>query len=89
MSTLIAIYDAAGCIARCDARCYSATDPHCDCICRGANHGKGYRAAALHTATAGKLIVEAYAKDNPHLNVTSYKTDGKRQNAKQRELFPP
>lgn len=30
---------------RCDARCYDAKGPDCDCVCGGANHGKGLTAA--------------------------------------------
>lgn len=29
-------------VGRCDARCYNAKHPECDCICGGANHGKGW-----------------------------------------------
>lgn len=32
-------------IGRCDANCYEATEPECDCICGGANHGKGIEKA--------------------------------------------
>jgi hypothetical protein len=36
--TLIAVYTSEGYIGRCDAKCYTATVPTCDCICGGANH---------------------------------------------------
>ena len=40
MATLIAAYRGDGtCIGRCDASCYNAKGPKCNCICRGANHG--------------------------------------------------
>ena len=39
MTTLIAVYDNDGCKGRCDARCYEAREPHCDCVCGGRNHG--------------------------------------------------
>jgi hypothetical protein len=29
--TLIAVYTSEGCIGRCDARCYEAQAPACDC----------------------------------------------------------
>ena len=30
---------------RCDARCYNATTPRCECCCSGANHGVGLAGA--------------------------------------------
>ena len=30
---------------RCDAKCYDAKGPVCDCICGGKNHGKGKQQA--------------------------------------------
>lgn len=49
MATLIAVYNSEGCVGRCDARCYDATGPECDCICRGANHGAGLKRAQDNT----------------------------------------
>lgn len=34
---------------KCDARCYNSPITGCDCICRGANHGKGIEAALAST----------------------------------------
>lgn len=34
---------------RCTARCYSATEPECTCICRGRNHGVGRERALAQT----------------------------------------
>ena len=50
MTTLIAVYSSEGCVGRCDARCYGALDPRCDCICGGRNHGVGLRQALANTA---------------------------------------
>jgi len=30
MTTLIAAYNSDGCIGRCDAKCYNATEPECN-----------------------------------------------------------
>lgn len=49
MTTLIAVYDSRGCVGRCDARCYDAREPECDCICGGVNHGQGLAAALRNT----------------------------------------
>jgi hypothetical protein len=49
MTTLIAVCNSSGYVGRCDARCYNALDKECDCICGGANHGKG-RAVAVENA---------------------------------------
>jgi hypothetical protein len=37
MTTLIATYNSEGCTGRCDAKCYEAVTPGCDCICGGCN----------------------------------------------------
>ena len=60
MTTLISYGNSEG-TRRCDARCYSASAPDCDCICGGMNHGKGFDAAAQNTADHGRAMVEAVA----------------------------
>jgi hypothetical protein len=50
MTTLIAVYNSDGCVGRCDAKCYEAVDPDCDCVCGGRNHGVGRAQAATNTA---------------------------------------
>lgn len=47
--TLIAIYNSDGCVGRCDAKCYNASEPGCDCICGGMNHGAGKAQAIANT----------------------------------------
>jgi hypothetical protein len=89
MSTLIAIYNSSGCVGRCDANCYNATTPDCDCVCGGANHGRGFAAAHLHTAAAAQQITEAFADAHQDLDVSWYRTDRARHNVRQRLLFPP
>ena len=46
--TLITIGNSEG-SRRCDARCYDAKGPDCDCICGGKNHGKGLQVATKNT----------------------------------------
>ena len=41
MVTLIEFRNGRGVIGRCDAKCYTAQHPDCDCICGGRNHGTG------------------------------------------------
>jgi hypothetical protein len=48
--TLISVHNSEGCTGRCDARCYDATHPDCDCVCGGSNHGKGEAHAIRNTA---------------------------------------
>src|SRR4051812_11990200 len=50
MTTIIAVYNTARCISRCDATCYNAIHPKCRCICGGANHGKGEDKALENSA---------------------------------------
>jgi hypothetical protein len=59
--TLIAVYTSEGCIGRCDAKCYTTTEPACDCICRGANHGRGLAQAIDNTRQMAEAWVEKYA----------------------------
>lgn len=47
---------------RCDAKCYDAKGPDCDCVCGGMNHGKGLETAQRNTAErAEELIGEVRA----------------------------
>jgi hypothetical protein len=59
--TLIAVYTSEGCIGRCDAKCYEATEPHCDCICGGLNHGGGLAQAIDNTRIHAEVMLEKYA----------------------------
>ena len=60
--TLIAVYNSEGCVGRCDARCYEAAEPDCDCICGGRNHGAGREQAIDNTRElAGSWIDHARA----------------------------
>jgi hypothetical protein len=37
-------------VGRCDAKCYDAHEPDCDCICGGRNHGARLVQALENTA---------------------------------------
>ncbi len=50
MATLISYSDTSGKARRCDAKCYGATGPICDCVCGGMNHGAGIKAAFENTS---------------------------------------
>lgn len=65
MATLIAAYNSEGCIGRCDAKCYNATHPDCDCICGGANHGAGYSKACDNTREMAERWIERYTGEHP------------------------
>jgi len=60
--TLISVYNSEGCVGRCDARCYGATHPDCDCVCGGRNHGKGERKALENTAAHAERWVAEFAR---------------------------
>ena len=49
MATLISVSNTSGEARRCDAKCYGATGPICDCVCGGMNHGAGIRVAFDNT----------------------------------------
>lgn len=62
--TLIAVYNSDGCVGRCDARCYLASDPDCDCICGGRNHGAGESKAVDNTRDLAESWIELYERKN-------------------------
>ncbi len=49
-------------IGRCDARCYDAREPHCECVCGGRNHGAGLERAIEQTREQAEQWVQAYAE---------------------------
>jgi len=55
--TLITIGNSEG-ERRCDARCYDAKGPDCDCVCGGRNHGKGLQAAQEQTAEHARELLK-------------------------------
>jgi hypothetical protein len=61
--TLIAVYNSDGCVGRCDARCYEATEPRCECICGGRNHGAGLDRATGNTREMAESWIEKYELD--------------------------
>lgn len=63
MSTLIAVYNSDGCVGRCDAKCYNATSPVCDCICGGKNHGAGLQQATENTRELADQWLDNYKKE--------------------------
>ncbi len=60
MTTLIAVYTNDGCVGRCDAKCYNATHPDCDCICGGRNHGAGLDQAVENTTELAERWLDDY-----------------------------
>lgn len=62
MATLIAVYTSAGCVGRCDARCYTAKDHACDCICQGVNHGTGRQRATDNTVAMADRWATTYTR---------------------------
>jgi hypothetical protein len=64
MTTLIAVFDSDGCRGRCDARCYDATHPGCDCICGGKNHGAGLAQAEANTQALAATWIREYEATN-------------------------
>lgn len=63
MSCLIYASNSDGCIGKCDANCYNAQSPQCDCICRGMNHGKGLSAARDNTAKYADEWIKQYKQE--------------------------
>lgn len=58
---LIEVSNSDGVYGRCDAKCYLATGPECDCCCGGVNHGKGLtQAIANMTAIVAEGIPDLW-----------------------------
>lgn len=57
--TLISCGNSDG-VRRCDELCYGATGGNCDCICGGANHGKGLAQALQNTSKLAEEILEQH-----------------------------
>lgn len=64
MVTLLAVYNSEGCVGRCDAKCYNASEHNCDCICGGMNHGAGQDKAMDNTREMFEGWIENYQKDH-------------------------
>jgi hypothetical protein len=72
MTTAIAVYDSDGCRGRCDANCHDATGKDCDCICGGANHGGGLRAAIENNHKRYGLVGEVELEDGRTLRFPTF-----------------
>ena len=67
MTTLIAVYNSEGCVGRCDARCYDAAEPDCDCICGGRNHAAGKQQAIENTRELAASWLEQARANGPDI----------------------
>ena len=65
MTTLIAAYNSEGCTGRCDAKCYNATGPDCECICGGLNHGAGVEKAMENTRELAEEWMRRWREGHP------------------------
>jgi hypothetical protein len=63
MTTLISVHTSDGCVGRCDAKCYEATTPDCDCVCGGRNHGAGKQQAIDNTRDMAETMLQEYAAE--------------------------
>ena len=68
--TLISVYNSDGCVGRCDAKCYDAIFPECDCICGGRNHGAGQKQAEANTKEYADEWIKKYVAEK---NLTNAK----------------
>jgi hypothetical protein len=67
MTTLIAVYSSDGCEGRCDAKCYDAKEPVCNCICGGRNHGAGKKRAMQNTQKLFQNWIDEYNTQHPNI----------------------
>ncbi len=59
---LIEVRTSDGVVGRCDAKCYNARHPECECVCGGANHGAGLARALDNTRIMAEVWLEEYAR---------------------------
>ncbi len=64
--TLISYHSSGGDEGRCDAKCYNAKHPQCDCICGGRNHGAGQQQAEANTKELFNEWMEDWQKKHPN-----------------------
>lgn len=84
MSTLISAGNSDGVYGRCDAKCYGAQHPKCDCICGGRNHGVGLRQALTNTSEQFRPMLEEYVAAHPDHTL---EFAARRRSPGQRDLF--
>lgn len=65
MSTLITTGNTAGKNGRCDAKCYNAKGPKCDCCCGGVNHGVGLEQAIQNMNDMVQEILKEKKTERP------------------------
>ena len=61
MAVLIEVRTSSGVVGRCDAKCYNAQHPECECICGGRNHGVGLARALESTREMAETWMVEYA----------------------------
>jgi hypothetical protein len=71
MTTLIAVYTSSGLIGRCDAKCYEAITPLCECMCGGRNHGKGREYATSNTRALAEEWITTYTQSRGLVTFTT------------------
>lgn len=62
MQSLIFVRRDGKLVSKCDSRCYQAKQPDCDCVCGGANHGKGLEQSIINTQQHWKEWVQRFRK---------------------------
>ena len=65
MTTLIKVRNSRGLVGRCDAHCYEAKFPHCECICQGRNHGAGLAQATSNIRELAQEWIDAWKAKHP------------------------
>ena len=65
--TLLAVYDVSSCVGRCDADCYDAAGPGCECVCGGADHGVGRERALASTRLYAYVWLDRAILANPSI----------------------
>jgi len=65
MSTLMSTGNSSGETGRCDAKCYDAKYPHCNCCCGGRNHSAGIGKAIQNTTEYANEMIKEWKSKHP------------------------
>jgi hypothetical protein len=66
MTVLMKTHTSGGHTRVCNAACYNAKGPVCECICGGANHSKGLEQAQRNMQEHGAELLARAAEHQPH-----------------------
>lgn len=87
MTNVLQAHNTAGFARRCNATCYNAKTPTCNCICGGRNHGVGLQQAVANNLGRIDYLADEIIKAFPHTEMVELVTKLPTPAHKQKFLF--